>query len=994
MKKLLLTLFTVLCVVGVSLAQKTITGMISDTDGLPLIGANVTVPQTTIGAITDIDGKFSLAVPEGSSTIEVSYIGFNTQVIDITNETNVNVILTDGGLLKEVVVVGYGEQDKASLTGSVSTISAAKLEARPFASIDQLLQGQAPGLTVLSGSGQPGSNDVAVYLRGPSSIQGSNAPIYILDGLQISGEDFGSLNSNDIESVSILKDASSTAIYGASAANGVILITTKRGKDGKTRISYSGQVGFTALARDNIDLMNSTEKLSFEELAQRGPGWNLSPNNPGNTGLSEEDLAANATELNRLRGINTNWRDEVFRTGKTQQHNISATGGDGNTQFFISANYYGEEGVLGGSDFDRGTVRTNWSEQFTDRVKVGIATTGGVSQSRFVQSENAINLNNPSALAYLSNTYDEVLDEDGEFAFGSTGRNPVEEVFFNFDDENTIKGIGQVFTEIEPIDHFTFIGRYGIDYTNTNIRNFVDPDSRLSTTVQGQAGSITKNVNNTTWLTLSNTLNYNNILNERHSIDVLVGQERRQRTINNSGFSVFGIEGGLQSPDGATAGSADNPDFIPTTFGLLRKKILNSYFSRFNYSLDDKYNFTAGLRRDGSSVFGENNRYGTFWNVGASWIISRENFLKNNDILSFLKVGLSYGTNGNSEGIDERESQTVYTNGDYAGNAAFIPSSTLPGNPDLRWESLKGYNLTIDAGLWDNRITAGAAFYRNVTEDLFITQNPSLTTGVSSLATNAGSMRNTGIELELSADIVRTKDAYVNWGVQFAYNDNEITSLGQENEFEQGTSIIRVGLPLGSHFVEEWGGVDPATGNPLYVDENGNFTEDYGAAGPKAEFGTFFAPYTGSTSLDVGYKGFKLSALGAWVYGNTLFNNQTFFQENPNFAQFNLSAELNDIWLNPGDITDIQRIGTARNFSSKDLEDGSFFRLRNVTLGYDIPTDNKILGGFQGLNVFVQARNVFTITNFSGFDPEDNDNIASYGFPASRTLTFGVNANF
>jgi len=994
MKKLLFTLLTVICVVGISIAQKTITGNVVDTDGIPLIGANVSVPNTTIGTITDIDGNFTLDVPQGISEIEISYIGFDKRVVDITNTSTVDVTLSSGSLLNEVVVVGYGEQDKASITGSVTSISAEKIEARPFASVDQLLQGQAPGLTVLSGSGQPGSNDVSVYLRGPSSILGDNTPIYILDGIQISGADFSALNSNDIESVSVLKDASSTAIYGASAANGVILITTKRGQDGKTSIKYQGQYGFNSLARDNFTMMNSTEKLAFEELAQRGPGWNLSPSNPNNAGLTETELAENAAELNRLRGINTNWRDIVFRQGRTQQHNISATGGDDNTSFFVSANYYGEEGVLNGSDFDRGTVRTNWSEQFTDRIKIGITTTGGLTKSRFVQAENAVNLNNPSALAYLTNPYDEVRDEDGEFAFGSTGRNPVEEVFYNYDEEKTIKGVGQIYTEIEPVDNFTFTGRYGVDYTNTNIKDFVDPDSRLSTTVQGQSGQITQNVNNTTWLTFSNTLGYANKFDERHSVDVLVGQERRQRSLDQYGFSVFGIEGGLQSANGATAGSADNPDFIPTTFGLTRKKILNSYFSRLNYTLDDKYNLTAGLRRDGNSVFGENNRYGNFWNAGASWIISREDFLKDSDIFSFLKVGLSYGTNGNSEGIGERDAQVLFTNGDYAGAAASIPSAANPGNPSLIWEELKGYNATLDFGLWNDRITGGLAYYRNTTEAVFIDQNLAPSSGVSELTINAGSMRNAGYEFELAADIVRAKDAYVTWGVQFAYNDNEILDLGQVDEFEQGTSIIREGLPLGSHYVEEWGGVDPATGNPLYVDAEGNFTDNYGDAGPKAEFGTFYAPYTGSTSIDVGYKGFTLSALGNWVYGNVLFNNQTFFQENPNFAQFNMSTVMNDIWRNPGDITDVQRIGTGRNFSSKDLEDGSFFRLRNVTLGYDIPTTSSALDGFSRLNVFVQGANLLTFTKFTGFDPEDSNNIASYGFPPSRTITFGVNANF
>lgn len=993
MKKLFYTFSIMLLFTSWVTAQRTVTGTVMDDDGLALIGANVLIPNTTLGVITDIDGAFSIKVPDGTETLSVSYIGFDEKLVNIVGLSNIDVTLSSGKLLNEVVITGYGVQDKSAITGSVTSVGAAKIEALPIASIDQILQGQAPGLTVLSGSGQPGSNDVSVVLRGPSTIQGSNSPIYIMDGMQISASDFGAINSNDIESVTILKDASSTAIYGASGANGVILIKTKTGKDGKAQISYSGQVGFSNLARENFELMNSTEKLAFEEIARRGPGWDLSPNNPANAGASEEMLAANATELARLQGINTNWRDIVFRTGKVQQHNLSVLGGDDNTKFYVSGNYYGEEGVLNGSDFDRGTIRTNWEEQLNDKIKVGLSSSGGYSKSRFIQSENAVNLNNPSALAYLTNPYAEVYDEDGEFAFSSTGRNPVEEVFYNYDEENTIKGIAQLYTEIQPINHVKFTGRYGIDYTNSKFKDFVDPNSRLSTTVQGGSGSVRRAEDNTTWLTFSNVLGYDNIFAERHRFDVLVGQETRRRNLDNYGVTVYGIEGGLESTAGATAGSADNPDFIPNITGLVRKKVLNSYFTRANYTLDDKYNVTAGVRRDGSSVFGENNQYGTFWNVGASWIVSREDFLVNNDFLSYLKVGLSYGTNGNSEGILEREKATLYANGDYAGSAAFIPSSTNPGNPDLKWEVLKGYNAILEFGLFDDLLTGNLAWYRNDTEDLFISQDLPLSAGATSLTINAGSMRNQGYEVELNANVIKG-DPYVSVGVQFAYNKNEIIDLGQVDEFEQGTSIIREGLPLGTHYVEEWGGVDPTTGNPLYVDENGNYTDDFGAVGPKAEFGSYFAPWSGGVNLSAGFKGFRLSALGAFVYGNTLFNNQTFFQENPNFAQFNLSRVMNDIWMEPGDVTDIQRIGTARQFSSKDLEDGSFFRLRNVSLSYDIPTDNKVLGSFTGINIFVQGRNLFTATKFSGFDPEDSNNIASYGFPASKTVTFGVNAKF
>jgi len=402
MKKLLVVLCTILTAVALD-AQRTISGSVTDQESNPLIGANVVVKGTTTGEITDLDGNYIIVVPDEYNTLVFSYIGYASQEINIDNQTQIDVVLAEGQLIDEVVITGYGVQDKKSITGSVSTVNSAQIEALPIASIDQILQGQAPGLNILSGSGQPGSNTVSVVLRGPSSIQGNNNPIYVMDGVQIRPADFAALNPNDIESISILKDASSTAIYGASGANGVILINTKSGFDGETRVSYNVQYGNTSRARDQFEMMNSTEKLAFEELARRGPGWNLSPENPANSGLPEDELAANAAELDRLRGINTNWRDIVFRKGRIMSHNLSVIGGDEKTRFYIAGNLYEEEGVLNGSDFNRATLRANFSEQVSDIIKVGIRASGGYGKSNLVQSENAINLNNPAALAYLSN---------------------------------------------------------------------------------------------------------------------------------------------------------------------------------------------------------------------------------------------------------------------------------------------------------------------------------------------------------------------------------------------------------------------------------------------------------------------------------------------------------------------------------------------------------------------------------------------------------------
>ncbi|HHH49362.1 MAG TPA: SusC/RagA family TonB-linked outer membrane protein, partial [Saprospiraceae bacterium] len=660
MKQLLLTAIASLGLL-LSYGQQTINGTVVDTDNVPLIGANILVKATLTGTTTDLDGKFSLELPPGEQVLEISYTGYNSQEITVSpGQENLNVVMSFGQTLSEVVITGYGAQDRNSITGSVASVNAERIESFPIASIDQVLQGQAPGLIVLGGSGQPGSNNVSIVLRGPSTIQGSNNPIYIMDGIQISSKDFAALNINDIDEISILKDASSTAIYGASGANGVILITTKEGFDGKTKVSYNGQYGITSRARDRFDMMNSAQKLDFEALARRGPGWNLLPENPANAGLDETQLAANADQLEKLRNINTNWRDVVFRTGRTQSHNLGIRGGDNNTKFYFAGNYYQEDGVLRGSDFGRGTLRANFSEQVNDWMKIGIKASTGFSKSHQIQSENSINLNNPAALAYLINPYETVRDDDGNYTFGPTGRNPVEEAEFNYDETDVNKIVGQVYTEIEPLAGLKFTGRWGIDNTNVTSKDFIDPNSRLSTTVQGSQGQLDKNVAKTTWLTFSHVLNYKKIINDKHRFDILVGQETRKRNKDNYGFSVFGLTGGLESPAGATPGSAANPNFIPTTTGAVRKKILESYLARLNYTMDDKYNLTVGFRRDGNSVFGKNNKWGNFWNAGASWIVSRESFLQNNRVLNFLKLGISYGTNGNSEGIAEREQYTLY----------------------------------------------------------------------------------------------------------------------------------------------------------------------------------------------------------------------------------------------------------------------------------------------------------------------------------------------
>ena len=417
-------------------------------------------------------------------------------------------------------------------------------------------------------------------------------------------------------------------------------------------------------------------------------------------------------------------------------------------------------------------------------------------------------------------------------------------------------------------------------------------------------------------------------------------------------------------------------------------------FLRADYSFKDKYNISAGIRRDGSSVFGGNNKWGNFYNAGAAWIMSREDFLVQSNFINFLKLYVNYGTVGNDNGIGLYQSLGAFGNTFYNGERGVIPDAANPPNPDLRWEISRQFNVGFEFGFWNNRLSGEVALYRNNTEDLFVRQQLSRTTGATSLEINTGKMRNQGVEIELKGDVIRAKDFYWNVGVNFSYNDNEITSLGQVDEQEAGTGIYREGRPLGTHFVVGWAGVDPATGDPLYLDINQNVTPTFSDANSLDIYGTYFPPYSGGVTTEVGWKGLRLSALGIWVAERTLFNNQTFFQENPNFAQFNQYASMDtDLWRNPGDVAQHQRIGTARQFSSKDLEDGSFFRLRNVKLSYDLPSS--LFGNvISGLQIYVQGQNLLTFTKFTGFDPEISNNIAQYEYPAQKTYTVGVQLDF
>ena len=975
----ILILFMVL-VVQISFAQnKNVSGTVLDESGVPLPGATVIVSGTSNGVSTDFDGFYSLSVSEGSS-LEISYVGMTTQTVLIGSDSTYNVTLQkDVSSLDEVILVAYGNTNKQKVSSSISTISSENIQQVPLGSFDQILQGQAPGVQVFSGSGQPGAA-ARVRIRGNGSINGSSAPIYIVDGIQITSGDFAALNANDFESVSILKDAAATAPFGSRGANGVILITTKKGNfNQKTSLTYKTQYGVSEVGDAPFEMMNSKEILEFQRLVNSGAG----------AGLTD-------AEIDELAQTNTNWKDVFFRTGITQNHEIAITGGNETSRFYTSAGYFDQEGIAQRSNLQRFTLRTNFENKLNEKSKFGITSSLGFSKSNFIDSENAVALQNPFAAAYLAQPYQSLYDENGGFITGNgfVGGNAYENLIVNGYDNQQVKIIAQGFFETELLKNVVFRTDLGIDYSQDNFIDFANPTTYYGAISEpGGEGEYGESNNYNSRITATNKLGYSNVFNDKHSVDVSLFTEYYKQNYRSSSLRAYGINPLLVGyVAGTTAGTPEN-ELIPSVGG---SKIVRGLFSAFaiaNYDYDSRYGISASIRRDASSKFSDKNQWANFYSVSARWNISNEDFMKDVSFVDNLKFRASYGTVGNQASVADYAAETKYGQLSYGGVNG-IGVSTI-GNPDLKWETSQQSNFGLDFDLFDYRISGSIEYYNIKTVDLFVDYTLSLTSGFSSLQSNAGSMRNAGFDIDLDIGIVDTDNFTLNLYGNLNYNKNEILDLGQVSEFESGTSIIREGLPLGSHYVVGWAGVNPANGQPLYYDLDGNVTNQFSESNATANWGSFNPEYTGGFGLKATLGGFDFSTLFTFADEYYRFNNQTFFQENHNFSQFNLSTIMNTMWKQPGDITEIQSNLYPREFSSKDIEDASFTKWRNLTVGYTLPKKYAdTIGFFNSFRIYGQVQNLKTWTNFTGFDPEDNNNIAAYEYPMPTIYTFGLNIKF
>ncbi len=990
MRKLLLSGILSLFLLNVLFAQeRTVSGTVtSGEDKAALVGVNVVVKGTNTGVITDVEGKYKLSVPANATTLVFSFVGFVSQEIAIGNRTTIDVSLEpDTKTLQEVIVTGYGQQDKKALAGSAAIVKAEVIRAVPLGSFDQMLQGQAPGLLVQANSGQPGA-PAAVRIRGIGSINGTNEPLYIVDGVQISAQNFATLNPADFESVNVLKDAAATSIYGSRGSNGVIVITTRRGKAGSAKIEYSGQYGMSFFPPNRLELMNTNEKIDYE-LRQ------------GGTPL--EDLTP--AQIAQLRTIQTDWQKELFEVGRTHQHQINASGGNDKTVFYVSANLFQQTGTVKFTGLDRYTGRMNL-EHNTDNLRFGLNATAGYSIYKNTTEANS-GIASPLNAIRWANPYETPFTPTGAYSqFRSGQPNPVQEMLETSRGTNEFKGVGNIFIEysLPFLKEVSLRTTWGVDYENQETRIFF---SRRSVVGQSAAnrrnGSLNRNFfRNTRW-TGTTSVNYTKTFGD-HNLNVGLFQEVVRNRFATFGYTGFGLTGNLENEAGITQGSPTN-NFIPVVRGNASESALVSYFLSANYGFKDRYFISASVRRDGSSRFGADKRWGNFWSLGGSWVISDESFLANVDkkTLSLLKLKASYGTVGSQAGFTSAFGS--FGIGDFASRELFSAAAVYDGaagltlvqlaNPDLGWEQKNMFNAGIEFAMFNDRLSGGVEFYNNETTNLFLPVQLSRTTGFTSQNRNAGKMRNRGIEISLNTVNIKAGDFKWSTNLNFTLNRNKITDLAGEEKIISGNIINKVGHPVNSNFLVEYVGVNPQNGNSLYRNLNGEVTENY-SPDNRQIFGVRDAPYFGGITNTFTFKGFELNFLWNYVLGNKVYNNDRTNVEDPTYFIDNVSRVLLREWQKPGDITDIPRpTQEMQRGTTRFLEKGDFWRLRNIILAYNFPSQLLSKAKISGLRLFVQGQNVFTITDFQGFDPEITGGILTGAqYPALRTVTFGVNLSF
>ncbi len=1000
MKKFILFI-TCFCPFLFAAAQgRSISGKVTDDKGIGIANASVSIKGTTIGTITSANGSFTLSVPSTARSLVVSYIGMGEKEISLTtsNTYAVSLSATSKNDLQEIVVVGYGTQKRASLTSSQTSVKAPEIENRPFTSVDQMLQGKVAGLQAPQFSGQPGAAQ-NIRIRGIGSVSAGANPLYVVDGVIINSGDLSrvattanslaGINTNDIESVSILKDAQATAIYGSRGANGVIVIMTKKGKAGKTKFRADAEAGITS----RIELPEGNRFLNSDEYIM------LLEEGVRNAGGTQAQVDAIAAQYGKGNGVNTNWLDLITKQGNQQQYNLSASGGDAKNQFYISGGYFNQQANVINSDFKRYSLRTNFKHIASDKLNFSFTVAGSNTIQHTPNSGGAF-ANPVGSLPFLRPTQNP-YNADGSLNITRTGNNfssqynPLYIAKYNRNDLNSTQLEGTLSGEYAILKNLKFTSRFGIDYNSLEEYRFWNQYHGDGVSYGGSGDAFNTRYFN--WIATNQLDYYATVGNGgKFRIDAKLGYEAQK----SKQYNVSTRTEGFPPPNSLYL--TINAATVKQASNSLTDYDFAGPFSTASVSYQDKYILSGSFRRDGSSRFSEDNRYGNFWSVGGAWNADKEDFLSDVSFISALKLRGSYGLTGNAAGIGNYAWRQTYG---FGANYNGLPGGTfnVVGNNDLKWESTYEGDIGLDASFLKNKISVVFDWYNRISDALIFADPISPTTGFLSITRNIGKLQNRGYELTLDATPLSFRDFTWNVSFNLAHNTNKVKKLPGGKDIIDGAFILREGYDYRTFYVREWDGVVPANGNPSWwVDSSHKSATSTYSAAQRQLIGSASPSYFGGFSSTFTYKGFDLEGEFTYNYGNLVRDQWIFYTIDGVDPTSNKTTLNLQRWQKPGDITNVPKYvyGSTNNsssFSTRFLYKGDFIRLRNITLGYNLNTTLSSRLKLSSVHFYLRGTNLWTKTYDKNLtlDPEAGINsTGNLDVFFNKIITGGVNIGF
>lgn len=1010
-KSALLSLVCILFFWQNAFSQTPVRGTVLDETGAPLPGASVKIKGTQSGTITNIDGQFQIEVSDESDLLLIEAVGYYPlEIAAGDGSQNVNVTLQiSTQAVDEIVVVGYGTQTRKTLIGGTAVVKEDAFENVPVGSFTNMLQGEAPGVQITGQNGRPGA-PAFIRIRGVGSITGGNQPLIVIDGVPSTAEAMNALNPNDIMDVSILKDASTTAIYGSRGSNGVLIVTTKRGADNKgaPKITYGFQQGWKSKTPDKFDMMSFDEKLRYErELGYTNEYLGPLIAADGYASVADVPDSEIGRYWDQLRPYETDWMDELLRTGQLQQHDLSIQGSTDKLGYFFSLQSYDEDGISVGSFYNRKSGNLSVDYTANDWLKVGQNIRFSYSKDRLLRDR--FNAQNPFYAMYAYNPYESPYDYSGNgyngYNWTTQGFNIIEGIQASPSWEGNMYGLSNTYLELTPLRDFKFRTQLGLQYASLIGENFLKPGAILDFYTNGNNPLGSKSDFgryrfNYVW---TNTAEYRKTLNDVHNITVLVGTEFTKDHFKTYSFNSIGfpLSGELTTQEnGATPMNTTSSKGDWTLFSL---------FGRAEYNFDDRFSANVSFRRDGSSRFGPDVKYGNFAAFGAAWDISEERFMLDVPEINFLKLWGTIGTSG-SDQIGSYAHMSLYSYTNYANQIAVYNSQA--GNDELSWEKNTNYSFGLEYGLFQNRVSGNFVYYNRYTHALLLNRPLSPTTGFVFQPSNIGGMRNSGLEILLNVDIIRSKDFRWSAGGNITFNKNRITELLDDGEDIPNPNTFgtmwSVDRPIDVWYLKKFAGVDPENGDELWYTEDMETTNDYNDAAefyiedrspdPK-HFGGFYTSFS--------YKGLQLNVDFSFAGGHYTYNNQWLVANSAENVYQNMAANALDYWTPENTDASLPRadFNTPGYDSDRWLQKASILRLRNVTLAYNLPANWISRLKMQALRVYVQGQNLwYHAPGYKG-DPEVGygsdesfltrpGNISLYSYPQTRAITFGLNVTF